>query len=467
MSIRRTPIRPSSKKEHPHLQHRGRAAVVFTVHHRRASNQVHLAVPLAITVALIIATMKGSMVAAIFMHLSHEKKWIYGALILTVVVLRRADVLPLLTVADTIGTPSPYTAAAEARGESRELRCRSAPSTCFSSRVGGDGRVLSRRGRSRSTAMDSELRISGPAARRRCRWRGLGGVRRGVSAEDKESVDANVLLVLAMLAVVRLGSERLAARARARNTGDLLHARRRRSSCSPAFAAFFVYLFRRASAPVRLTTTMRPSIERDCSMLNLLGCRSPASAHAGEIDQMLVLVHWLMLVLFVGWGVFFLFVLVGSARAPTRRRATSARRASSRRAPKSPSRSSKSSCSSSTRSRRGRSASRASRARATPSSSASSASSSRGTCSTRRRRQVRPDGSEARAADNPLGLDRTDPDAKDDIDDDQPAERAGRIIRCSSTCRARTSSTASASTKCASSRTPFPAWKCRSGSSRR
>jgi len=42
-----------------------------------AVNQVHLAIPLAITVALIIATMKGSMVASIFMHLSHEKKWIY------------------------------------------------------------------------------------------------------------------------------------------------------------------------------------------------------------------------------------------------------------------------------------------------------------------------------------------------------------------------------------------------------
>src|SRR5262249_54339193 len=37
-----------------------------------AANQVHLAIPLAIAVALIIATMKGSMVAAVFMHLSHE-----------------------------------------------------------------------------------------------------------------------------------------------------------------------------------------------------------------------------------------------------------------------------------------------------------------------------------------------------------------------------------------------------------
>jgi len=34
-----------------------------------------------------------------------------------------------------------------------------------------------------------------------------------------------------------------------------------------------------------------------------------ASTHAAQIDQMTVLVHWLMLVLFVGWGAFFIFVL--------------------------------------------------------------------------------------------------------------------------------------------------------------
>ena len=68
-----------------------------------AVNQVHLAVPLAITVALVIATMKGSMVAAIFMHLNHEKKWIYGALILTVVFFAVLMLLPGLTVADGIG----------------------------------------------------------------------------------------------------------------------------------------------------------------------------------------------------------------------------------------------------------------------------------------------------------------------------------------------------------------------------
>jgi cytochrome c oxidase subunit 2 len=44
-------------------------------------------------------------------------------------------------------------------------------------------------------------------------------------------------------------------------------------------------------------------------MLNLLGLPVQASTHAAEIDQMVVLVHWLMAVLFVGWGLFFLFVL--------------------------------------------------------------------------------------------------------------------------------------------------------------
>ena len=35
-----------------------------------------------------------------------------------------------------------------------------------------------------------------------------------------------------------------------------------------------------------------------------------ASAHSAEIDHMTILVHWLMLIMFVGWGAFFLFVLV-------------------------------------------------------------------------------------------------------------------------------------------------------------
>jgi len=45
-------------------------------------------------------------------------------------------------------------------------------------------------------------------------------------------------------------------------------------------------------------------------MQEWLGLPVAASTHAGEIDQMIVIVHWLMLALFVGWGAFFLFVLV-------------------------------------------------------------------------------------------------------------------------------------------------------------
>ena len=70
-----------------------------------AVNQVHLAVPMAITVALIIASMKGSMVASVFMHLNHERKWIYGTLVLTVIGFALVMLLPLLTVSNTIGTP--------------------------------------------------------------------------------------------------------------------------------------------------------------------------------------------------------------------------------------------------------------------------------------------------------------------------------------------------------------------------
>lgn len=44
-------------------------------------------------------------------------------------------------------------------------------------------------------------------------------------------------------------------------------------------------------------------------MLNYLGLPVAASAHAGEIDHMLSLVHWLMLLMFVGWGLFFVYVL--------------------------------------------------------------------------------------------------------------------------------------------------------------
>ena len=45
-------------------------------------------------------------------------------------------------------------------------------------------------------------------------------------------------------------------------------------------------------------------------MESLLGLPLQASAHAGELDRFTAIVHWLMLVLFVGWGVFFVYTLV-------------------------------------------------------------------------------------------------------------------------------------------------------------
>ena len=71
------------------------------------ANQFHFGVPVAVTVALIIATMKGSMVASIFMHLSHEKKWVYGALILTIVGFLVLMTVPFFTISDSIGKHVP------------------------------------------------------------------------------------------------------------------------------------------------------------------------------------------------------------------------------------------------------------------------------------------------------------------------------------------------------------------------
>ena len=82
----------------------GAALLVFTGI-TVAANQFHFVVPVAIAVALIIAVMKGSMVAAVFMHLSHEKRWIYGALLLTVAFFIVLMFVPLLTTLDRIGTP--------------------------------------------------------------------------------------------------------------------------------------------------------------------------------------------------------------------------------------------------------------------------------------------------------------------------------------------------------------------------
>jgi len=80
-------------------------------------NLVHLAVPLAITVALIIASFKASMVGGVFMHLSHERRFIYGSLILTAVFFVVLLFVPFLTIWDTYGTQIQRPAAAHAASE--------------------------------------------------------------------------------------------------------------------------------------------------------------------------------------------------------------------------------------------------------------------------------------------------------------------------------------------------------------
>lgn len=94
----------------------GAALLVFTGI-TVAVNAIQLAVPAAITLALIIASTKGTMVAAIFMHLNHERKWIYGSLLLTVVLFIPLMLLPILTVSDTFGRPTPEQAAVSAGHE--------------------------------------------------------------------------------------------------------------------------------------------------------------------------------------------------------------------------------------------------------------------------------------------------------------------------------------------------------------
>jgi len=88
----------------------GVALLIFTAV-TVAANQFHFAVPVAITVALIIAGTKGSMVAAVFMHLNQEQRWIYGALLLTVVFFVVLLFLPLLSSFDGIGNSAQHVGA--------------------------------------------------------------------------------------------------------------------------------------------------------------------------------------------------------------------------------------------------------------------------------------------------------------------------------------------------------------------
>ena len=66
---------------------------------------VDFAVPLAITVALIIAATKGSLVASYFMHLVGERRGIYATLLLTAFFFLVLLFLPILGHMDRVGEP--------------------------------------------------------------------------------------------------------------------------------------------------------------------------------------------------------------------------------------------------------------------------------------------------------------------------------------------------------------------------
>ncbi len=70
-----------------------------------AISRVHLPVPMAVALALFVATIKGSLVACYFMHLISEKKLILAVLVLTVAFFVPLMALPVLTHADGFWIP--------------------------------------------------------------------------------------------------------------------------------------------------------------------------------------------------------------------------------------------------------------------------------------------------------------------------------------------------------------------------
>ena len=70
-----------------------------------AISRLHLPVHQAVTVALVVATVKGSLVACYFMHLISEKKLIYAVLALTAAFFIALLALPVVTVHDGFWIP--------------------------------------------------------------------------------------------------------------------------------------------------------------------------------------------------------------------------------------------------------------------------------------------------------------------------------------------------------------------------
>ena len=80
----------------------GAALLVLTVV-TVAASYLELGIALGVTVALVIAVTKGSLVASYFVHLISERKSIYAALLLTAFFFVFLLLMPILGHNDTIG----------------------------------------------------------------------------------------------------------------------------------------------------------------------------------------------------------------------------------------------------------------------------------------------------------------------------------------------------------------------------
>ena len=75
------------------------ALTIITV----AISRFHPPVAVAVSIAMLVATIKGSLVACYFLHLISEKKLIYAVLGLTIAFFVALVVLPVLTVSNGLG----------------------------------------------------------------------------------------------------------------------------------------------------------------------------------------------------------------------------------------------------------------------------------------------------------------------------------------------------------------------------
>ena len=68
-----------------------------------AVSSLKVGIGLAVFIAMVIATVKGSLVASFFMHLAHEKKLIYLFLCVTLVFLMALFFITFGTIGDQVG----------------------------------------------------------------------------------------------------------------------------------------------------------------------------------------------------------------------------------------------------------------------------------------------------------------------------------------------------------------------------